>query len=69
MTGVKKLIGRDREGKKDMIARNQKAGDMRTSNRQRMLIAQNHEDENKAEGEERGGADKGDTEGEGPLAH
>ena len=65
LTGVKKLIGRDKEGKKEMIARNQKAGDMRTSNRQQMLIAKNHEDENKAEGEERGGADKGDIEGEG----
>ena len=49
-----------------MFARNQKSGDMQTNDKQQMLIAKNHKDKKKkAEGEERGGADKGDTEGEG----
>ena len=65
---------------KEMITRIQKAGDTLTSDRLRMVIAKSHEnggdrkgerggrqDQDKAEGVEQGGADKGNSEGEGAV--
>ena len=50
---------------REMITRIQKAGNVLMSDRLRMVIAKSHEDKNEAEGVERGGADKGNSEGEG----
>ena len=50
---------------REMIARIQKAGNELTSNRLQMVIAKSLKDENKAEGAKRGGAHKGNSEGEG----
>ena len=49
----------------EMITRIQKAGIAVTSDGLMMVIAKSLEDENEAEGVGRGGADKGDSEGEG----
>ena len=64
---------------KEMIARIREAGNTLTSNLLQTVIAKSHEDgrdrkgergrrgENEAEGVEQGGADKGDSEGEGAV--
>jgi hypothetical protein len=50
---------------KEMIASIQRAGTAVTSDRLRMVIDKSLRDENEAEGMGQGGADEGDSEGEG----